>query len=317
MKSLRIITGFHSGAQLDLPSGIHKIGSGLDDDIRIKDWTDSSVELTVIDDESVHVRKGEHIEGNESAIVIRAQMTLNDFAPMQFGNIVICIGPANVIWPSDFELLAALFAKPAAENLPSRRPRYRRWLTIACITTCCATLLASLSLLPSQPAKASPPVDIAAQIRSAVANADVQGLAVERMGDDISVTGMVASYAEDARVRKALFDIGHARVKRQYSIAENDVRNIEDALGIAGTSVTYRGDGIFEVDGAVASLKKLNAAVARVRSDLTANVKGIVVSATEFPKPEVHQPISQLISASGVKYTQTPDGVKHIYVSGS
>ena len=317
MKSLRVITGFHSGAQLDLPAGIHVIGSGGDNDIRISDWTDSSVELTVIDDESVHLRRSEHIEGDESAIVTRAHETLTDFVPMQFGDIVICVGPANTVWPSDFDLLAVLFATPAPEQQPSGRPRYRRWSAIACVTICCAVLLASLSLLPSQSAKASAPVDVVVQVHNAVARADVRGLTIERDGDAIAVAGMVASYAEDARVRRALSGIGDTRVKRGYSIAENDVQNIEDALSIAGTSVTYLGDGIFEVDGTVANLKTLNDAVTRVRRDLTANVKDIVVRATEFPKPEVRQPVSQLISAKGVKYTQTPDGVKHIYASGN
>ncbi|KWI34114.1 hypothetical protein WM04_09355 [Burkholderia ubonensis] len=317
MKSLRIITGFHSGAQLDLPTGIHVIGSRGDDDIRITDWTDSSVELSVVDDKSVHIRKIEHIEGDESAVDTQAHATLADFVPMQFGDIVICVGPANDIWPSDFELLAVLFATPNLEHQPSGRSRYRRWPAVAGVTVCCAVLLASLSSLPSQPAKASAPVDVAVQVQNAVAHAGAQGLAIERDGDVIAVTGMVASYADDARVRRALSGIADARVKRSYSIGENDVQNIEDALGIAGATVTYLGDGIFEIDGTVANLKALNDAVVRVRRDLTSNVKGIIVSATEFAKPEVRQPVSQLISAKGVKYTQTPDGVKHIYASGS
>ncbi|WP_143134984.1 hypothetical protein [Burkholderia ubonensis] len=317
MKSLRVITGFHSGAQLDLPAGIHVIGSGDDNDIRVSDWTDSSVELTVVDDGPVHLRKSEHIEGDEPTIVTQAHAKLTDFVPMQFGDIVICVGPANTTWPSDFDLLAALFAPPAAEQRPPGRPWYRRWSTITGVTICCAALLASLSLLPPQSAKQSAPVDVALKVRNAVAHTDVQGLAIERDGDLVAVTGMVASYAEDARVRRALSGIGDARVKRRYSIAEDDVQNIDDALGITGTSVNYLGDGIFEVGGTVANLKVLNDAVTRVRRDLTSNVKDIVVSATELTKPEVRQPVSQLISAKSVKYTQTPDGIKHIYASGN
>ncbi|VWD52964.1 secretion-associated protein [Burkholderia lata] len=317
MKSLRVVTGFHSGAQLDLPPGIHVIGSGCDDDIRITDWTDSTVELIVADNESVQIRKNKHIAGNDPTVDISHRTTLDDFVPVQFDDIVICIGPANVSWPSDLELLSAMFAAPAAKSQPSERHHYRRWSAIVGVTTCCAVLLASLSLWPAHPAKASAPVDVTARIRSAVVHADVRGLAVERMGDDTSITGMVASYAEDARVRKALADIDPSRVKRRYSIAENDVQNIQDALGIAGAKVAYRGDGTFEIGGTVASLQALEAAVTRVRGDLTTNVKDIVVRATEPPKPEVRQPISQLISANGVRYTETPDGVKHIYVSGS
>ncbi|PXX21925.1 type III secretion protein D [Burkholderia pyrrocinia] len=317
MKSLRVITGFHSGAQLDLSPGSITIGSARDDDIRITDWTGSAIELTVANDGVVQIRRSPDVESNESVVDTSEPETLADFVPVQFGDIVICVGPAHVDWPSDLTLLSMLFAKPTAENRPSERPRHRRWPAIAGVTTCCAALLTALSLLPSQPAKASSPVDFVAHIRSAVARVNVQGLAVERVDDDISITGMVAGYAEDARVRQVLADLGNPPVRRRYNIAENDVQNIRDALGIAGANVSYRGGGIFEVDGTVASLKTLDAAVARVRDDLTANVKDIVVSATEIPPPEVHQPIAQLISASAVKYTQSPDGVKQIYVSGS
>ncbi|KVK85924.1 hypothetical protein WJ47_27975 [Burkholderia ubonensis] len=316
MKSLRIVTGFHSGAQLDLPPGTHTIGTGCDDDIQIVDWTAPAIKL-VVDAQSVQLRRNERVKEDESARYIGDPVTLDDFVPAQFGDIVLCVGPADAEWPSDVELLSTLFLKPAKEHQPAERRTYRRWSAIAGVTACCVALLASLSLWPAQSAKASAPVDLAARIRDAVAHADVLGLAVERAGDEIAITGMVASFADDARVRKALADIEPSRVKRRYSVAENDVQNIQDALGIAGANVVYRGNGTFEIDGTVASLTALDAALARVRSDLTANVKDIVVRATEIQKPEVRQPVSQLISANGVRYTQTPDGVKHIYASGS
>ncbi|MGU7816503.1 type III secretion system protein [Burkholderia sp. AW49-1] len=316
MKSLRIITGFHSGAQLDLPAGSHTIGTGCDDDIRITDWTAPTIEL-VVDDQSVQLRRNECIEEDESAAGLGDPVTVDDFVPAQFGDIVMCVGPADVEWPSDVELLSTLFVKPDNGHQPAERRPYRRGSAIAGVTACCVALLASLSLWPAQPAKASAPVDLAARVRDAVAHANVRGLAVERAGDDIAITGMVPNYADDVRVRKALADIEPSRVKRRYSVAENDVQNIQDALGIAGANVAYRGNGTFEIDGTVASLKALDAAVARVRSDLTANVKDILVRATEIQKPEVRQVVSQLISANGVRYTQTPDGVKHIYASGS
>lgn len=315
MKSLRVITGIHAGSQLDLQSGIYRIGSNSNDDIRITDWTGGPIELTVVDDGPVQVRSYDCGDDDKSAVNARDSETLTDYVPVQFADIVICLGASNVAWPSDLDLLSRLFTKPVEKKQQREPQRYRKWFAITSATTCCLALLAALSTLPSQQAKASAPVDITRQVRSAIAHANVRGLAVENVGDDVSVTGMLESYTEDIRVRKALSDIKNLRIRHRYGVAENDVQNIQEALGIGGAKVTYRGDGHFEIDGVVASLKELDAAVNRVRNDLSENVKDIVVKAIELPKPEVRESFSQLISASSVKYTQTPDGAKHIYIS--
>ncbi|CAJ2877047.1 secretion-associated protein [Burkholderia pseudomallei] len=62
----------------------------------------------------------------------------------------------------------------------------------------------------------------------------------------------------------------------------------------------------------------LEAAVARVRSDLDPNVTGVTVAAPESAAEtaaENSASYAEMVAADGVQYAQTSDGVKHIYVA--
>ncbi|WP_207888563.1 hypothetical protein, partial [Pseudomonas sp. 30_B] len=50
MKLLRILTGVHAGAQLQLAPGTHRIGSDDGADIRLTDWHAADLLLHVKDD---------------------------------------------------------------------------------------------------------------------------------------------------------------------------------------------------------------------------------------------------------------------------
>ncbi|MBN3775850.1 type III secretion system protein, partial [Burkholderia sp. Se-20378] len=47
MKLLRILTGLHAGAEIALDAGEHRIGAGDDAEIRINDWRDGDLLLSI------------------------------------------------------------------------------------------------------------------------------------------------------------------------------------------------------------------------------------------------------------------------------
>jgi type III secretion protein D len=158
--------------------------------------------------------------------------------------------------------------------------------------------------------------DRAQRVGEALAAAHVSGLHAHALGSTVVVTGMVATPADDQAVRTLLDRISQNGISRNYDVAQNDARSIEDSLGIAGVHVEYQGGGTFAVTGKVNSRADLDAALARVRADLDANVRSVVVQAsesagtTDTPNEASY---SEMISSDDVKYAETPDGVKHIY----
>jgi type III secretion protein D len=159
--------------------------------------------------------------------------------------------------------------------------------------------------------------DRAQRVSEALAAAHVSGLQAHAVGSTVVVTGMVTSPADDDAVRNLLARISTTGISRNYDVAQNDARSIEDSLGVAGAHVRYLGDGNFAVTGAVSSRADLDAALARVRADLDANVKNVVVEAAENANVAAGNTTpasySEMISSDDVRYAQTPDGVKHIY----
>ncbi len=225
------------------------------------------------------------------------------------------------MWPSDLDLLSMLLTRPAEARFAAERKKRRRYVgaVVACFVLGIVIVAGSL-LTTTQMSRAALPRnadDRAQRVSEALAAAHVSGLQARAVGNTVVVTGMVTSPADDDAVRNLLARISTTGISRNYDVAQNDARSIEDSLGVAGAHVRYLGDGNFAVTGAVSSRADLDAALARVRADLDPNVKNVVVEAAENTGIAAANPAaasySEMISSDDVRYAQTPDGVKHIY----
>ncbi len=318
MQLLRILTGLHAGAQLQVAPGRHRIGSDDDADIRLTDWQGPDAVLNIdatgvtrIALASAEEADDEHAE--EAVILI-------DFVPMQFDDIVLCVGPDDATWPSNLDLMSTLLARPVEEELASVRQKQKRRRQLTAIAACVllgGVIVAGALFTTAQSSHAAfPPSadDRTLRIAQALAASHVAGLHAHALGNMVVVSGMVANANDDTAVRALLDRVSPDGVSRKYDVAQNDARSIEDSLGVEGARVSYMGDGRFEISGKVANANQLEAAVARVRSDLDSNVKEIVVRTDEIARSnEVPESYSEMISSDDVKYAETPDGVKHIY----
>ncbi|ALK32525.1 hypothetical protein [Burkholderia plantarii] len=322
MKLLRILTGTHAGAQLQLAPGAHRIGTDDAADIRLTDWRGADLWLTVSD---TGVVSAQAVASPTGAVDPGAtsgpleQILLVDFVPMQFEGTILCVGDENGVWPSDYELLSTLLAaKPAAKASPLRR----RYLGIAAACFCVGAVIVTISVLSTaQMSRAALPPngdDHARRVTEALAAAHIDGLNAHAVGDTVVVTGMLASSADDSAVRQLLNRLAIAQVARQYDVAPEVARSIEDSLGVPGARVQYGGAGRFVIKGSVGNKNALDSAIARIRADLDPNVKDIVADVSESSggaNASDGLAYSEMLSADGVQYAQTPDGVKHIYAS--
>ncbi|WP_025597658.1 secretion protein [Burkholderia sp. WSM2230] len=347
-KLLRILTGVHAGAELRLSAGTHRIGADDDADIRISDWRGDDVSLVVdasgvvsarrmlpvvalaqdepdADENSktdTHTRSRN--DGNQGAGHAAQDddepgtVILLEFVPMQFGDTVICIGSDDAAWPSDLDLLSTLLVKPDETRRAAERSRRRKMTGI--VSGCAmlgAVLVIGSVMLTTAVSRAALPRDagdLAQRVNLELAAAHMKELHAQVRGSTVIVSGMVATADEDAQVRKMLMRISPNRIVRHYDIAQNDVRNIADSLAMQGLKVLYTGRGIFEISGKAANPREVEAAVARMRHDLSDNVKNVRVSVAQAEDTLPSAPsFSFLMSSDDVRYGQTPDGVKHIY----
>ncbi|MBN3851621.1 secretion protein SctD [Paraburkholderia sp. Ac-20342] len=106
MKALRVLTGTHAGAQVQLTSGSYRIGGAEDADLCITDWTVDDVTLVVGEEGVTRLQSS---NGDEVLVA--------DFVAVPFGDVVFCVGPEDADWPRDLDLLAGLWktAEPPIE----------------------------------------------------------------------------------------------------------------------------------------------------------------------------------------------------------
>ncbi|MFM0594576.1 type III secretion protein [Paraburkholderia dilworthii] len=332
MKLLRILTGVHAGAQLQLTPGTHRVGADDDADIRLTDWRGADALLHVDASGVVSAQRvAAAVSAAQSAQTANGQaaaplageevVLLVDFVPMQFDDMILCIGADDAAWPSDLDLLSMLLARPAEARFAAERKKRRRYVgAVAACFVLGIVIVAGSLLTTTQMSRAALPRnadDRAQRVSEALAAAHLSGLQAHAVGSTVVVTGMVTSPADDDAVRTLLARIAPSGMARNYDVAQNDARSIEDSLGVAGAHVRYLGDGNFAITGAVSSRADLDAALARVRADLDPNVKNIVVQVAENGNVAVGSATpasySEMISSDDVRYAQTPDGVKHIY----
>ncbi|ASL45430.1 hypothetical protein bAD24_I18320 [Burkholderia sp. AD24] len=331
MKLLRILTGVHAGAQLQLTPGTHRVGADDDADIRLTDWRGADALLHVDASGVVSAQRVAHAAAVSAAQTADGQpnaplageevVLLVDFVPMQFDDMILCIGADDAAWPSDLDLLSMLLARPAEARFAAERKKRRRYVgAVAACFVLGIVIVAGSLLTTTQMSRAALPRnadDRAQRVSEALAAAHLSGLQAHAVGSTVVVTGMVTSPADDDAVRTLLARISPGGMARNYDVAQNDARSIEDSLGVAGAHVRYLGDGNFAVTGAVSSRADLDAALARVRADLDPNVKNIVVQVAENGNVAAGSAApasySEMISSDDVRYAQTPDGVKHIY----
>jgi type III secretion protein D len=339
MKILRILTGTHAGIQARLTPGRYRIGKADDTDICITDWDDEEVAVEL--DETGVIRASRLDGSHGSADDMRAPaagddppvVLIPDFVPFPFGTTVLCFGTEDAQWPPDIQLLASMYGAsgtaraPAADSTGavSARPgaqvgRTRRVLRALCASAMAAALLTLAGTLvygrvgrPSQPAPAAHgSAELARQLDGALHAAQLADLHAQLRGDTIAVEGMVANAAEDVAARAIFLRMGSA-VARQYDVAQTDVANIEDSLGMDGLHVAYSGGGVFTVSGVVPSLTQFREGLNRLRADLDSNVKRIDVDVTEAPTTLAMTVYTAMLAVGDTRYVQTQDGVKHLF----
>ncbi|SFQ04324.1 hypothetical protein [Variovorax sp. 770b2] len=323
MKRLRILTGQHVGAHLDLSQGSHVIGAHSDADVVITDWSFAPV-LLCVSGESVTASWQEtppaDAEGAGRKPVERS-MVLAELAPREFDGIVLCVGPRKRPWPNDVQLLSAVFSPPRKSVVRWVREgpfaRLLPWLFTA-------AMAASIGLLwPGFEARSQsvpePTLEEARVIlQRALDKVSPGELTASIELRTIYVNGLVedGQHAAAARATLAAARVPYTVVSR-FAVATDIAETIRGAAGLMNASVRHNGGGVFSVVADVTDERAARASIDRIGADLSPVVKTINASLSKTLGNDPMGPILSRMDQDRLSVVQTRDGVKHIAMAGA
>lgn len=338
MKRLRILTGRHVGACLDLEPGRHTLGRGADCDVLISDWPGEDMCVTVGDDGAVSMLacgSGAAASSPDDSAPSEAgapfagsahePIALLDFEPHTFGEVVLCVGSVEGPWPANLELLGDALqtgvalrrrlARVVAAQL--RRAPVRALLGSVALG---GLALALTPLLPSQSSLATPHAkpslaQVQLQLLRALEGAGAPALSVQAHQDaqTLEIAGLLDTTDKVGPLRAAINGVASPYpVIQRYSAADTLANDIHSAVGLAGAEVQHRGDGVFVFKAEVKDLAAARAAIDRVARDLSPLVKGIEQRLVLLETAKTELPILSAMTVGRVSVIQTRDGNKHI-----
>ena len=316
-KEIRILTGTHAGATLQMAPGLWTVGSGESTDVQVSDWTHAQVALEIAADGSVTcITAGTDGPG----------LPVADLQPLRFGDIVLCIGDAAADWPEDADLLAKLDApaevpetaelaelgETSAAVHTARSPKQpRRWLFAG--GTALVVTAASAAFLPSQTSQATvlpSSATLLQKVRNELAAAHQDELNAQLEGDRIVVHGMVRGHGDAIAVKEMLRRIAPTNSLVDFTDVADVIANIQDSVHDSAVKVRYEGKGVFSVSGAVRSVAAVQKTVSQVEADVGPGVKIVQNVTLAAQRWDVADSESALVSGS-LQYVQAVDGSKH------
>jgi type III secretion protein D len=342
MKALRVLTGTHAGAQVQLMSGTYRIGGTEDADICISDWTVEDITLALGEDGVARLRS---TNGDEVLVA--------DFVAVPYGDVVFCVGPDDAAWPRDLDLLAGLWktAEPpaASEHVERVQPqgvpvegdasdasdaggasaedavpapsRGMTWRTAAVALMCTvaigALVVAGVLFAGAQSSEAASvqfnPDAMAVEVDAALHHAGLADLHASPRKDSVVVRGIVSLADDSAKAQRIMNALAPGKVRREFDIAQQDVEDIQQSLAGTGATVSYSGHGVFRVSGNVQSMPTFRVLIAGVRADLDGNTKRIDIDVKEAKMPAPDVDFTEVVATGGLRYIETPDGTKHLF----
>ncbi len=334
MKRIRILTGKHAGASLDLEPGNYSIGADSDADISITDWTTALLRLQIgvggnvvcnqaqEDDSTEKNTETDSQENTEAASAKTAvePYQLVDLKPYVFGDIMLCMGPSDQPWPADMQLLDAKFNPAPAPDAPKRRFRLRAHATLIIVMLSVLTMsvIGSLGLAKhsNDTARVETLATVAQRLRVALDLAGAIALKIDATQSSLIITGLVDNNLQVGPVRKAIAALDSKYpIFQNYAVATEVAESIRNSVGLPNAKVTYLKDGAFSFSAEAADVDAASKAIHRVQEDLGSVVKRIDLDLMEPQKKLIEPPVMSSLSDDDVSVVQTLDGQKHLVVN--
>ncbi|GLU31328.1 HrpD5 family protein [Trinickia caryophylli] len=325
-KEIRLLTGRHAGARIKLNPTLTHIGNDDEADIQISDWTMPTMQLSHHEDGHVSISDptGAHPD-----------VTLEDFVPHRFGDIVLCAGDADAAWPSDIALLEtalAPVATPVATSIevPAPQPQHApRPLTdaprrghamrnagfagVAVLAIGCAGIALPAVLRPREAATALKALQEpdAAMLATGLRQLDLHDLEVKRQDGRFLVMGVVPDSASEMAARRIAENIAPGRVVWRVGCVDQITRDLQESLHDSSLHVRYLGNRTFEVTGVAKNANAVRTTLEQLTGDLAPMVKQIAARFGTDDRMAPPTDVESLLAVDGLQYMVSSDGTKH------
>jgi len=288
IKHIRILTGRHRGASLELAAGTWRIGCDDDAAVHISDWQHAPIDLTIGADGSISWRAG---DGAATGVA--------DGEALHFGDVALSVGGPET---------AA--AAPVPVPPGRRRPR-RRWLALGAVAVP-ATLL-STALLAMQPASpiAAAQDGVRADIPALLARMGQGGLRVGERDGLTVVQGVVRTSADADAVRDLLRRVAPGHAVAHLAVVNDVLASIGESLHEPTLKAAYAGNGNFVVTGTTRDGATVQRRLAQLAADLGPAVGRLDANVTEVRPGWSVADSDSALDAGGLRYVQSLDGSKH------
>jgi type III secretion protein D len=295
IKHIRILTGRHRGASLELAAGTWRIGCDDDAAVHISDWQHAPIDLTIGADGRMHW----------SASGAEGVTEVAEHEAIHFGDVTLGIGdPATV--PAQ--------PAPAAATVkaPARRWPGRRWLALGAVAVP-ATLL-STALLAMQPASiqaGAARADAGRDIPALLAGIGQSALHVSRRDGLTVVQGVVRTSADADAVRELLRRAAPGQAVAHLAVVNDVLASIGESLREPTLKAAYAGNGNFIVTGTTRDGATVQRRLAQLAADLGPAVGRLDANVTEVRPGWSVADSDSALDTGGLRYVQSLDGSKH------
>jgi len=314
-KELRVLSGTHAGASLELAAGSHSLGASPECDVSIADWRFEPLTLRVGQDDAVVAQWS-----GSSPHALR----FDDWAPVDFAGVILCLGPTGKDWPERAQLMQGLrsveaaIAPPVAVRPPRKLDRRLvAWGGTGLVAIVAAGWIVTASSEPNEPRV--PTLRTAgADLQRVLDNTTRNRLQVSEASGALVVDGIVDDARQAQQAMQAIDGVPRSiKVVRRFSVASEIAETIRTSVGLAGARIDYRGNGVFSFNAITSDVAATQSDLNRVAVDLAPTVRRIDAVLEEPPMP--HPPLPAVLSAlttdDGIDVMETRDGVKHLVLS--
>jgi len=324
-KELRILTGFHAGAQIELNPGTMSIGKDTTADILIQDWSEGTMQLAIDAEDRVTIVATDAAD---------APLTLDDFAPRRFGDVVLCAGPRDALWPSDLQLLEAMLAAPAGADdaaadeavmmgdtrpmPPPGRASWTRTGLVAMVVGSVGAGALALTMGGASQAATRPPAPVGlADVRNALERLQEPGIELREQANGFVASGIVANGEAARKAHASLRNVAGSRLRWQVKPADDIARELAESLHEPHVKVRYAGAGRFEVTGNARQPGAVRDVAERFRNDMASPAPRIDVKVERIDELGIAGKVDSALNADSVRYVESSDGTKNFMADAS
>lgn len=318
-KELRILTGFHAGARIQLnPTTTMSLGAQATADILIQDWNEGTMQLATDAEDRVTIA---------AAGAADAPSTLDDFTPLRFGDVVLCAGPRDALWPSDVQLLEAMLAAPPAGDavtddamplVPARRASWTRTGLVAMLVGSVGAGALALTVGSASQAANHPLARAGlADVRIALERLQEPGIELREQPNGFVASGIVANGAAARKAHASLRSVAGSRLRWQVKPADDIARELAESLHEPHVTVRYAGAGRFEVTGTARQPGAVRDVVERFRNDMAPLALTVGVKVERIDELGIAGKVDSALNADSVRYIESSDGTKNFLADAS